>query len=64
MDVAIGLVLQMEAIEDTELFELSTHHFDSDSHRLVPRDLIGSANRSMCLRWRGGNTPVFFGAPR
>ena len=38
MDVPIGLVHQMEAIEDAELFEFSTQHFDSDSHRLVPGD--------------------------
>jgi len=31
-------VHQMEAIEDAELFEFSTQHFDSDSHRLVPGD--------------------------
>jgi mannose-6-phosphate isomerase-like protein (cupin superfamily) len=38
MDVPIGLVHQMEAIEDAELFEFSTQHFDSDSHRLVAGD--------------------------
>ncbi len=38
MDVPIGLVHQMEAIEDAELFEFSTQHFDSDSHRLVRGD--------------------------
>jgi mannose-6-phosphate isomerase-like protein (cupin superfamily) len=38
MDVPIGLVHQMEALEDTELYEFSTQHFDSDSHRLVPGD--------------------------
>jgi mannose-6-phosphate isomerase-like protein (cupin superfamily) len=38
MDIAPGLVHQMEAIEDSELFEFSTQHFDSDSHRLVPGD--------------------------
>jgi mannose-6-phosphate isomerase-like protein (cupin superfamily) len=35
MDVPPGLVHQMEAIEDAELFEFSSQHFDSDSHRLV-----------------------------
>jgi len=35
MDVPPGLVHQMEALEDAELFEFSTQHFDSDSHRLV-----------------------------
>ena len=39
MDVPIGLVHQMEAIEDAELFEFSTQHFDSDSHRLGARRL-------------------------
>jgi mannose-6-phosphate isomerase-like protein (cupin superfamily) len=38
MDVPIGLVHQMEAIEDAELYEFSTQHFDSDSHRLIPGD--------------------------
>jgi mannose-6-phosphate isomerase len=38
MDVPIGLVHQMEAIEDAELLEFSTQHFDSDSHRLIPGD--------------------------
>jgi mannose-6-phosphate isomerase len=34
MDVHPGLVHQMEALEDAELFEFSTQHFDSDSHRI------------------------------
>jgi mannose-6-phosphate isomerase-like protein (cupin superfamily) len=38
MDVPIGLVHQMEAIEDSELFEFSTQHFETDSHRLVNGD--------------------------
>ncbi len=38
MDVPAGLVHQMEALEDAELYEFSTQHFDSDSHRLVPGD--------------------------
>jgi mannose-6-phosphate isomerase-like protein (cupin superfamily) len=38
MDVPLGLVHQMEALEDVELYEFSTQHFDSDSHRLVPGD--------------------------
>ncbi len=38
MDVPIGLVHQMEALEDAELLEFSTQHFDSDSHRLIPGD--------------------------
>jgi hypothetical protein len=35
MDIKPGLVHQMEALEDAELFEFSTQHFDSDSHRLT-----------------------------
>jgi mannose-6-phosphate isomerase-like protein (cupin superfamily) len=38
MDVPSGLVHQMEALEDAELFEFSTQHFDEDSHRLVHGD--------------------------
>lgn len=33
-----GLRHRMEALEDTELFEFSTQHFDSDSHRLERGD--------------------------
>ena len=36
--VYIGLRHRMEAIEDTELFEFSTQHFDSDSHRIEKGD--------------------------
>src|SRR5579863_517400 len=38
MDVPPGLVHQMEALEDAELYEFSTQHFDTDSHRLVRGD--------------------------
>jgi len=38
MDVPVGLVHQMEALEDSELLEFSTQHFDSDSHRLEKGD--------------------------
>jgi mannose-6-phosphate isomerase-like protein (cupin superfamily) len=38
MDVPRGLVHQMEALEDAELYEFSTQHFDSDSYRLVRGD--------------------------
>jgi mannose-6-phosphate isomerase-like protein (cupin superfamily) len=38
LDVPSGLVHQMEALEDSELFEFSTQHFDSDSHRLINGD--------------------------
>ena len=33
-----GLRHQMEAIEDSELYEFSTEHFDEDSHRIVKGD--------------------------
>lgn len=38
MDVPLGLVHQMEALEDCELYEFSSQHFDSDSYRLVHGD--------------------------
>lgn len=33
-----GLRHQMEAIEDSELYEFSTEHFDADSYRIVKGD--------------------------
>ena len=33
-----GLRHQMLALEDTELFEFSTQHFDEDSHRIIKGD--------------------------
>ena len=33
-----GLRHQMLALEDTELFEFSTQHFDEDSHRIMKGD--------------------------
>ena len=33
-----GLRHQMIAVEDTELFEFSTQHFDSDSYRIIKGD--------------------------
>ena len=33
-----GLRHQMEALEDTELFEFSTQHFDEDSYRIISGD--------------------------
>ena len=38
LDVPPGLVHQMEALEDSELFEFSTQHFESDSYRLAKGD--------------------------
>ena len=36
--VVVGLRHQMEAVEDTELFEFSTQHFDEDSYRIIRGD--------------------------
>jgi len=36
--VSTGLRHQMIALEDTELFEFSTQHFDSDSYRIIKGD--------------------------
>ena len=36
--VYVGLRHQMIALEDTELFEFSTQHFDEDSHRIIKGD--------------------------
>lgn len=36
--VYTGLRHQMVALEDTELFEFSTQHFDEDSYRLIKGD--------------------------
>ena len=36
--IPIGLRHQMTALEDTELFEFSTQHFDSDSYRIEKGD--------------------------
>ena len=36
--ISPGLRHQMEAIEDSELYEFSTEHFDSDSYRIVKGD--------------------------
>ena len=33
-----GLRHQMQAVEDCELFEFSTEHFDSDSYRVIKGD--------------------------
>ncbi len=38
LDVPTGLVHQMLALEDAELYEFSTQHFESDSHRLIKGD--------------------------
>lgn len=36
--VPVGLIHQMEALEDSELFEFSTQHFDEDSYRIEKGD--------------------------
>jgi len=38
--VPVGMRHQMYALEDTELFEFSTEHFDSDSIRVIPGDTL------------------------
>lgn len=35
-EVPVGLRHQMEALEDSYLYEFSTHHEDSDSYRISP----------------------------
>ena len=44
--VTLGLVHQMEALEDAELYEFSSHHFDSDSHRLASQGSAASQRSS------------------
>ena len=36
--VPVGLNHQMEALEESELFEFSTQHFDEDSYRIIKGD--------------------------
>ena len=36
--VPVGMRHQMVALNDTELFEFSTQHFDSDSYRVIKGD--------------------------
>lgn len=38
--VPVGLRHRMYALEDTELFEFSTQHFDSDSIRVIEGDTL------------------------
>ncbi len=38
IDVRPGMVHQMEGIEDSELIEFSTQHFESDSYRIMKGD--------------------------
>jgi len=38
MDIPPGLVHQMQALEDAELYEFSTQHFNIDSYRLIKGD--------------------------
>jgi mannose-6-phosphate isomerase-like protein (cupin superfamily) len=39
-EVDRGLLHQMIALEDSELFEFSTEHFEGDSYRVAPGDRI------------------------
>ena len=36
--VKVGMRHQMKALQDTQMFEFSTQHFDSDSHRIQKGD--------------------------
>ena len=36
--IPVGLIHQIIGLEDTELFEFSTEHFDSDSYRVIKGD--------------------------
>jgi mannose-6-phosphate isomerase-like protein (cupin superfamily) len=36
--IPIGMPHQLEAIEEGEIFEISTEHFDSDSYRIKKGD--------------------------
>jgi quercetin dioxygenase-like cupin family protein len=36
--ISVGLRHQMIALKDSELFEFSTEHFDSDSYRIIKGD--------------------------
>ena len=38
--IPVGMRHQMYALEDTELFEFSTEHFDSDSVRVIQGDTL------------------------
>lgn len=37
-EVPTGLIHQMEALEDSNLYEFSTQHFEDDSYRVVKGD--------------------------
>ncbi|MBI4144558.1 cupin domain-containing protein [Candidatus Woesearchaeota archaeon] len=36
--IPVGTIHQFFGIEDSEIFEFSTQHFEEDSHRLAPGD--------------------------
>jgi quercetin dioxygenase-like cupin family protein len=38
IDIPIGMPHQLEAMEDGEIFEISTQHFDHDSYRIFKGD--------------------------
>jgi hypothetical protein len=37
-DVPVGMRHQIQAIENSEVFEFSTQHFESDSYRIIKGD--------------------------
>ena len=43
--VPVGLIHQMEAVKDTEMFEFSTQHFDEDSYRVIKGDQFYSSDK-------------------
>jgi hypothetical protein len=53
MDAAVGLVRQVEALEDSELLEYSIAHFDSDSHRLAFGENFSPRALTIALGARG-----------
>jgi mannose-6-phosphate isomerase-like protein (cupin superfamily) len=42
--ISQGLPHQLEAIEESEIIEFSTHHFDNDSYRVS----VGDSQKSCC----------------
>lgn len=38
LDIPVGLVHSVLALEDSEIIEFSTHHEDSDSYRIIKGD--------------------------
>jgi quercetin dioxygenase-like cupin family protein len=38
LDIKVGLRHRLEAVEDSRILEVSTTHFESDSHRIIRGD--------------------------